>query len=104
MFASDAFSVLHRKVAFGSHKPWRMISLNMSAETSTWICQARSDKIRYMRKMYMEPTRGKARNNLTLRRSRASQKVEIPEILKTDLSDSCKTEVLKYCDSGESCS
>lgn len=48
----------------------------------------------------MEPTRGKARNNLTFRKSQASQKVRIPVILKTELSDRCKNEVLKYCDSG----
>lgn len=51
----------------------------------------------------MEPTRGKARNNFTFRRFQENQKVGIPVITKTELSDSCKNEVLKYCDSGESC-
>lgn len=47
----------------------------------------------------MEPTRGKVRYNLTFRRTQVSQKVGIPVILKTELSDVCKNEVLKYCDS-----
>lgn len=102
-FQRDAFSVLRKKLPLAPTSLWRMISLNVSAVTSTWICHARSDKIRYMRKMHMEPTRGKVRNNLTFRKCQASQKVGIPVILKTELSDSCKNEVLKYCNSGEPC-
>lgn len=97
------FQFFTRKLPLAPISLWRMTSLNVSAMTSTWICHDRSDKIRYMRKMYMEPTRGKVGNNLTFRKCQASQKVGIPVILKTEFSDSCKNEVLKCCDSGESC-
>lgn len=103
------FLFFTRKLPLAPTSLWRMISLNMSAATSTWICHARSDKCwhetctRYMRKMYMEPTRGKVRNKLTFQRSQTSEKVGIPVILKTELSDRCKNIGLKYCDSGEPC-
>lgn len=85
-FQRDAVSVLHKQVAFGSHKPLEndfFERVCVSAVTSIWICHARPGNrwrvasTRYTRKMYMEPTGGKVKNNLTFKISQASQKAEI---------------------------